>query len=108
MKVFVFWYFCFDYEDIKRMYFFLVLLFGQFIIKCKKVFDDGLYEILCDYQGQGQFLDDSMDFFNYLQWFIFKVDRDIFFVFDGFDYVFDCRGLCKNDIKLFDIILKLI
>lgn len=90
------------------MHLLLASLLGQLTIKCKKVPDDGLYEILRDYQGQGQLPDDSMDLFNHLQRFISKADRDIFLVLDGLDHVLDRRGSRKNDIKLLDIILKLI
>ncbi|KAK4640478.1 LOW QUALITY PROTEIN: hypothetical protein QC761_602410 [Podospora bellae-mahoneyi] len=107
MKALASWYFRLDHEDTKRMHLLLASLLGL-TMKCKKVPDDGLYETLHDYQGQGQLPDDSMDLFNHLQRFISKADRDIFLVLDGFDHVLDRRGSRKNDIKRLDIILKLI
>lgn len=86
----------------------LASLLGQLTSQCKEVCDKKLYAALRDYHYQKQLPDDNRELFSHLQEFISKADRDIFLVLDGVDHVSERRGLRNRDIKLLDVIVRLI
>ncbi|KAK7725588.1 hypothetical protein SLS63_008043 [Diaporthe eres] len=102
------WYFRADYDDTKKMQPLLASLLGQLTSQCKEVCDKKLYAALRDYHYQKQLPDDDRQLFGHLQEFISKADRDIFLVLDGLDHVSERRGLRNRDIKLLDVIGRLI